>query len=57
MRVKILFLLKNRIGLSDYITVEVLKSIPTIQDNMDLDNMIQYEQNDIMSFKLVHNNI
>lgn len=39
------------------LTIEVLKSIPTIQDNMDLDDMIQYEQNDIMSFKLVHNKI
>ena len=35
--------------------VKALKSIPTIQDNMDLDNMFQYEQNGIMPFKLAHN--
>lgn len=34
--------------------VKVLKFIPTIQDNMDLDDIIQYEQNNIMSFKLAH---
>lgn len=35
--------------------VKALKSIPTIRDNMDLDNMFQYEQNGIMPFKLAHN--